>query len=228
MIEDIVINSYKEQIKQSILKAEAVKVAGFDLIIGELNKRSIKTDKVMTFFNKIRNSSTKEEIDNLTVDELNEIIDDINLQITKALISSVEVAELLVRKSRIIAKEKSPNGKINDNDNYVKVGTNLASEVNKHGIAHGLNICIKNYCIQKLYQATYREKIREKEKELGILVSDEKNKTSSPVIVNTKKSKTMIELFGKNINEDIDTFEVVKKNYIDKLNNEVNNIENYR
>ena len=38
----------------------------------------------------------------------------------------------------------------------------------------------------------------------------------------------MIELFGKNINEDIDTFEVVKKNYIDKLNNEVNNIENYR
>lgn len=217
MTEDIVISSYKEQIKQSILKANAVKIAGFDIIITELNRRNIDTTRIVAFFDRIANSTTKEEIDNMTVDELNKIIDDINMQITRALISPVEVAELLIRKSKSIALEKSPNGKIDENDNYVKVGVNLASEIHKHGIALGLNICIKNFCIQKLYQAEYREKVREKEQELGI-VSEDNSKTDhfiAPKNINTKKSKTMKEIFGKDLIDDLDDDEELIANFYD-------------
>jgi len=52
VIEDIVIKSYEEQIKQSILKSEAVKKAGFDIIIAELERRGVQTEEVVSFFNK--------------------------------------------------------------------------------------------------------------------------------------------------------------------------------
>ena len=41
-MEDIVISSYKEQLKESALKAEAVKSAGFDIVIDELEKEILK------------------------------------------------------------------------------------------------------------------------------------------------------------------------------------------
>lgn len=230
MIEDIVVKSYKEQIKQSILKSDAVKKAGFDIIIAELNRRNIKTEELVSFFDKIRDAKTKEELDSLTIDELNTIIEDINIQVTKALVSPPEIADVLIRKSRFIAQELSPNGKVNDSDNYIKVGTNLASEVNKHGIAVGLNICVKNYCIQKLYQASYREQLREREKKLGIESDVDTHPRKAPVKKkDTRKTKTMVDIFNKEVDDYNNiTFKDAKNNYLKNLSLKVSELEQYK
>lgn len=206
-MEDIVISSYKQQIKESSLKAEAVKAAGFDIVVEELEKRGIKTTDLRAFFDRISNANTKEELNSLTLDELLTITNDINAQITRALIAKVEIADVLVRKSKLVALAKSPNGKVKDNDNYVKVGTNLAAEINREGIAEGLNTCIKNYCIQKIYQADYREKMIEKQKELGIY--DEQQKEENKRKINQKITST------------IDQFSNVKSNPKEKLLHEI-------
>ena len=49
------------------------------------------------------NSNTKEELNRLTPRELSEITIDINNQITRALIVKAEIADALVRKSKIVA-----------------------------------------------------------------------------------------------------------------------------
>ncbi len=230
MIDDIVINSYKEQIKESIFKTQAVKVAGFDIVVEELQKRGVDISKILAFFNKIKDANTKEEINNLTIDELNNIIDDINIQVTKSLISPVEIAGILERRSKMIAMEKSPNGKITDNDNYVKVGSNLASEINKHGISYGLSICIKNYCIQKMYQADYKEKISEREKKLGIYKNNEKGEHINNIKkVEDKKNNLMIEIFSKEVaNNNIKSFDDIKNDYFTYLNNLVSKLNEYK
>lgn len=231
MVEDIVVNSYKEQIKQSILKSEAVKIAGFDIIVDEIKKRGVHTEQLVAFFEKIKESTTKEQLNQLTMDELNAIVRDINMQVTKALISPVEIADVLIQKSRIIAKEKSPNGKITDLDPYLKVGANLASEINKHGIANGLSVCVKNYCIQKLYQASYREELKEKEKELGIVDDDTFSSSSSMIEKkkDTRKVKTMKELFGREVEEiPTITFMEAKNDYLKQLSMKISKLEEYK
>lgn len=230
MTEDIVIKSYKEQIKQSVLKSEAVKKAGFDIIVAEIKRRGVQTEQIVSFFDKIKNSKTKEELDRLTIDELNLIVDDINIQITKALISPVEIADLLVQKSRLIAQNESPNGKILDSDPYIKVGANLASEVNKHGIADGLSVCVKNYCIQKLYQANYREQLRLKEKELGIETGDRQfSGNKSRKRVNVRKSQTMKDIFKRDIEDNqMSTFQDAKDGYLKSLRVKVSKLDEYK
>lgn len=230
MSNDLVINTYKEQIKESILKMQAIKIAGFDIIIEELAKRGIDCSEVLSFLEKIKNAGTKEELDKITIDEMNEIIENINTQITKALISSLEIAGVLERKSKMIAIKKSPNGKIVDNDKYIKVGTNLSSEINKHGISHGLSICIKNYCIQRIYQSDYRKKIEEQEQKLGI-TTDEGPKEIKNTIKSKdkKKTKLMEEIFDKEIQIDkINKFEVSKNEYFKYLNNLIENLNKYK
>lgn len=230
MMDDIVVKSYKEQIKQSVLKSEAVKKAGFDIIISELKRRGVQTEQIVSFFDKIKNSTKKEELDQLTIDELNLIIDDINIQVTKSLISPVEVADLLVQKSRLIAQNESPNGKILDSDPYIKVGVNLASEVNKHGIADGLSVCVKNYCIQKLYQANYREQLILKEKELGIEIEDQKFSVSkSRKKINLRKNQTMNDIFKREIEDDhMITFQDAKDRYLKALGIKVSRLDEYK
>ena len=66
MSNDLVINSYEEQIKESLLKAQAVKIAGFDLIIEELNKRSINCSDIVAFFKRLKDAHTREELDSIT------------------------------------------------------------------------------------------------------------------------------------------------------------------
>ncbi len=232
-MEDLVINSYKEQIKESLLKAKAIEVAGFSVMIEELNRRSINTDKVVNFFNKIKLASSKADLDLLTIDELNKITDDINMQVTRALISPIEMSDTLVRQSRIIARDMSPSGKVdNDNNKFIKIGVNLASEVTKHGIAKGLKTCIKNYCIQKLYQSNYKDKILEKEKELGMDVEESDLKNTEvkavPKINDSKKSKTMNDIFSKNIPEVSGSFGAIKNSYLEVLAKTVNNLESYK
>ncbi len=238
-MEDIVITSYKQQIKESTLKAEAVKAAGFDIVIEELKNRGVKTGHVEQFFDKIMNSHTIEELDNLTMDEFSEIIDDINAQVTRSLIAKVEIAEALVRKSKLVALSKSPNGKVAENDNYVKVGTNLAAVINKDGIANGLEICIRNYCTQKIYQANYRNKIIEKEKELGIYneeehmqtrmklnekMSDSSNNKISP------KERLLKEIFGRSIEEVDDdiSFDTAKEKYRLMINERMKHLQDLK
>ncbi len=230
MMDDIVVKSYKEQIKQSVLKSEAVKKAGFDIIISELKRRGVQTEQIVSFFDKIKNSTKKEELDQLTIDELNLIIDDINIQVTKSLISPVEVADILVQKSRLIAQNESPNGKILDSDPYIKVGVNLASEVNKHGIADGLSVCVKNYCIQKLYQANYREQLILKEKELGIEIEDQKfSVNKSRKKINLRKSQTMNDIFKREIEDDhMITFQDAKDRYLKALGIKVSRLNEYK
>lgn len=230
MMDDIVVKSYKEQIKQSVLRSETVKKAGFDIIISELKRRGVQTEQIVSFFDKIKNSTKKEELDQLTIDELNLIIDDINIQVTKSLISPVEVADLLVQKSRLIAQNESPNGKILDSDPYIKVGVNLASEVNKHGIADGLSVCVKNYCIQKLYQANYREQLILKEKELGIEIEDQKFSVSkSRKKINLRKNQTMNDIFKREIEDDhMITFQDAKDRYLKALGIKVSRLDEYK
>ncbi len=230
MSNDLVINTYKEQIKESILKMQAIKIAGFDIIVEELTKRGIDCSKVIAFLNKIKDASTKEDLYNITIDEMNEIIEDINIQITKALISSLEIAGTLERKSKMIAIKKSPNGKITDDDNYIKVGTNLSSEINKHGISHGLSICIKNYCIQRIYQSDYREKIEEQEQKLGIYSQEETKEIKGTIkSKDKKKDRLMKEIFNKDIQIDkINKFEISKNEYFKYLNKLIESLNEYK
>jgi hypothetical protein len=228
MVEDLVISSYKEQIKESLLKNKAVDLAGFSVIVSELERRGIDTSRVVAFFNKIKKSTTKEELDNLTVDELNSINADLNEQITKTLISPVDISDILIRKAKVVATEMSVDGRVMPNDKFLQVGNNLASDINQNGIAHGIDVCIKNYTIQKLYQAEYNKKIKEKEMELGIAVEEEKKEIVPKKRIDTRKSKLMKEIFNKDINDVEDDFENIKNNYINHINKVIENLDNYK
>lgn len=230
MSNDLVINSYEEQIKESLLKAQAVKIAGFDIIIEELKKRSIDCNEVTIFFDKIKNANTIEEINSLTIDDLNEIIENMNTQVTKSLTSAVEVAEHLLRRSREIALEKSPNGKINTSDNYIKVGTNLSNEVQQHGISYGLDICIRNYCIQKMYQASYREKIKERKIKLGIYDENLENITKKNITSKGPNiNKTLRSILKKDTVASSDkSFDKIKEDYFNVINNKVSHLGEYK
>lgn len=233
MVEDLVIGSYKEQIRESLLKAKAIEIAGFSVMIEELKKRGINTDRAVTFFGKIKGSSHRDDLDRLTIDELDEVINDINMQVTRALISPIEISDTLIRRSRIIAREMAIDSVVRDDDKFVKVGVNLASEVTKHGISKGLNTCIKNYCIQKLYQYTYKEKINERMAKLGIENETVEEKKEVKNIgtkkkTNIGKNKIMNEIFARDIEDDNkSSFEVVKNNYLEYLAKIVSNIKDY-
>ncbi|MBO5138982.1 MAG: hypothetical protein J6B89_05050 [Bacilli bacterium] len=172
-MEDVVVESYKKQIKESNIKAEAIKTGGFDIIISYLDDHDVDTSKLKSFFLKVQQSRTLDDLNQLTLDELISITDDINTQVTHGLISQAEIGDYLLRKSNIIAHEKSLNGVVEKSNKYLVIGSNLASVVMKYGIAEGIKLCIKNYCNQKIYQANYREKLVEKEKKLGIYKSEE-------------------------------------------------------
>lgn len=236
-MEDIVITSYKQQIKESSLKADAIKSGGFDLVIEEIEKRGVKTSNIKNFFNKIVNSYTMDDLNKLTLGDLEEVIEDINKQVTRLLIAKVEIADTVVRKSKLVALSKSPNGKVGEKDNYVLVGSNLAKEINNEGIASGLELCIRNYCSQKIYQANYREKMIEKEKELGIY--DEEERNNNREIINQKidnettrldpKHKLLFSIFNKDIEEDESiSFEKAKDNYRDAFNKRLQNLQQYK
>lgn len=172
-MEDVVVESYKKQIKESNLKAAIIKTGGFDVIVNYLDEHSIDTSRLKSFFLKIQQSRTLDDLNELTIDELIFITDDINTQITQELISQAEIGDYLLRKSNVIAHEKSLNGVVEKDNMYLVIGSNLASVIMKSGIAEGIRVCIKNYCNQKIYQANYREKLEEKEKELGIFQSED-------------------------------------------------------
>lgn len=236
-MEDIVITSYKEQIKESSLKADAIKSAGFDIIIEELEKRQVKTSKIKDFFNSIEKSYTMDDLNKLTLGDLEEVVSDINDQVTRLLIAKVEIADAVVRKSKVVALSKSPDGKIKEKDNYILVGSNLAKEINNEGIASGLEICIRNYCSQKIYQANYREKMIEKEKELGIY--DEEERSINRGLINEKitesnksldpKQKLLFSIFNREIDDYRDiTFEKAKENYHNEFNNRMKNLKEYK
>lgn len=236
-MEDIVITSYKQQIKESSLKADAIKSGGFDIVIEELEKRQVKTTNIKNFFSKIVNSYTMSDLDKLTMDEFAELIDDINKQVTRLLIAKVEIADAVIRKSKLVALSKSPDGKVHEKDNYILVGTNLAREINEEGIASGLEICIRNYCSQKIYQANYREKMIQKEKELGVY--DEEERNNSKAIINEKmdakttnldpKHRLLFTIFNRDIEEnDKISFEEAKENYLNAFNNRINNLQEYK
>lgn len=236
-MEDIVITSYKEQIKESSFKADAIKSGGFDIVIEELEKRQLKTSKIKDFFNKIVNCYTMDDLNKLTLGDLEEVVEDINDQVTRLLISKAEIADALVRKSKLVALSKSPDGKVKEKDNYVLVGTNLAKEITNEGIASGIELCIRNYCSQKIYQANYRAKMIEKEKELGIY--DEEERTNNKALINEKiaensknsdpKQKLLFTIFNRDIDdyEDI-SFDKAKENYRLAFNNRLQNIKDYK
>ena len=229
MTEDLVINSYKEKIKESLVKTKALDAAGFKIIIDELERRGINITIVKNLFEKIKNSKTIEELNSITLEELSNAIEDINNQVTRALIGPIDISDILIRKSKIVASEMSVDGKVFDNDKFVKVGSNLASEINKYGISHGIDLCIKNYTIQKLYQAEYNDKIKEKQKELGIVEEDKKENKSIPTKkMDSRKSKIMKELFNKEILDVTDEFDLLKEKYINSINDTINNLESYK
>lgn len=233
-MEDIVITSYKQQIRESELKADAVKSAGFDIVIEELKNRGIKTEPLEKFFAKIVDAITIDDLNRLTMDEFAALIDDINKQVTRALIAKVEIADSLVRKSKLVALSKSVDGKVADDDNYVKVGSNLALEINKEGIAAGLDVCIRNYCNQKIYQANYREKMIQKQKENGTYVEnddidlinqtldgiDEKEEIDFTKFGQADSKKKLLEdIFKREVVVDSDiSFEEAKENYRNMVN----------
>ena len=236
-MEDIVITSYKQQIKESSLKADAIKSGGFDIVIEELEKRQVKTSKIKDFFSKIVNSYTMDDLNKLTLDDLEEVISDINQQVTQLLIAKVEIADAVIRKSKLVALAKSPDGKVSEKDNYVLVGNNLAKEINNDGVASGLELCIRNYCSQKIYQANYREKMVEKEKELGIY--DEEERNSNKALINEKmnekannldpKHRLLFDIFNRDIEEDENiSFEKAKDNYHNAFNIKMKNLGEYK
>lgn len=236
-MEDIVITSYKQQIKESSLKADAIKSGGFDIVIEELEKRQVKTSRIKDFFNQIVNSYTMDDLNKLTLNDLNEVVEDINQQITKLLIAKVEIADVVVRKSKLVALAKSPDGKVKEKDNYVLVGNNLAKEINNEGVASGLELCIRNYCSQKIYQANYREKMIEKEKELGIYDEEERNANKN--LINEKidnntnnldpKHRLLFSIFNRDIEEEDNiSFEKAKDNYHVAFNIKMQNLQEYK
>ena len=146
------------------------------------------------------------------------------------MVSSVEVAGHLLRRSRVIALEKSPNGKIGKDDKYIKVATNLANEIQQHGISHGIDICIRNFCVQKMYQITYKEKIKERKIKLGIYeeeksIASKKNSFSSSLKVN----KVLKEIFKTNhVSSSDKSFDEIKVDYFNSINNKVSNLSQYK
>jgi len=244
-MEDIVITSYKQQIRESEFKADAVKSAGFDIVVEELKSRGVKTERLEKFFEQIVDAITVDDLNKLTMDEFSEIVEDINKQVTRALIAKAEIADSLVRKSKLVALSKSIDGKVEDNDNYVKVGSNLALEINKEGIAAGIDVCIRNYCNQKIYQANYREKMIQKQKENGTYVEDdEKNLINQQLddfeeqdeeIDFTKFSdqdskRVLLEKIFKrevNVESEID-FETAKENYRNMVNERMTKLGNLK
>ncbi len=230
MSNDLVINSYEEQIKESLLKAQAVKIAGFDLIIEELNKRSINCSDIVDFFKRLKDAHTREELDFITIDELSQLVDDINRQVTQSLVSSVEVAGHLLRRSRVIALEKSPNGKVGKDDKYIKVATNLANEIQQHGISHGIDICIRNFCVQKMYQITYKEKIKERKIKLGIYEEEKKvDSKKNSFSFSLKINKVLKEIFKTNhVSSSDKSFDEIKVDYFNSINNKVSNLSQYK
>ena len=224
MGDELVINSYKEQIKESALKADAVEKAGFDILIDFLNKHNVNTQDAVNYFNKIKVATTKEELDKLTIGELDTITENINKKVTEGLISPVEAADMLVRNGPVIAKQMSPTGKVSDNDNYVTIGNNLGEEVNKHGIAFGVNQAIRNYCTQKIYQILYEEKISEKEKETVPVTIP----CTTPNVSSTKKDDFLKNILGVNpINNDTD-FQSAKQGFMLHLTNTIKDLESYK
>ena len=236
-MEDIVITSYKEQIKESSFKADAIKSGGFDIVIEELEKRQVKTSRIKEFFNKIINCYTMDDLNKLTLGDLEEVIEDINSQVTRLLIAKAEIADAVVRKSKLVALSKSPDGKVKEKDHYVLVGTNLAKEITNEGIASGIEVCIRNYCSQKIYQANYREKMIEKEKELGIYDEEErntnKNLINEKIDDNSKKMDPKQKLLFSIFNRDIDDYENInfdkaKEEYLIAFNQRIKNIKDYK
>lgn len=231
-MEDIVVTSYKQQIRESEFKADAVKSAGFDIVVEELKNRGIKTERLETFFNQIVDAVTIDDLNKLTMDEFSEIVEDINTQVTRALVAKAEIADSIVRKSKLVALSKSIDGKVKSDDIYVKVGSNLAMELNKQGIASGLEVCIRNYCNQKIYQANYRAKMIEKQKANGTYVEDNEkdliNQTFDDVeeeIDFTKfgnsdpKKKLLEDIFKREVDIEASvTFEEAKENYRNMVN----------
>lgn len=236
-MEDIVITSYKQQIKESSLKADAIKSGGFDIVIEELEKRQVKTSRIKEFFNQIVESYTMDDLNKLTLNDLKEVVEDINQQVTKLLIAKVEIADVVVRKSKLVALAKSPDGKVGEKDNYVLVGNNLAKEINSEGVASGLELCIRNYCSQKIYQANYREKMIEKEKELGIY--DEEERNTNKALINEKidnnssnldpKHKLLFSIFNRDIEETENiSFEKAKEAYQESFNDRMKNLNSFK
>ncbi len=233
MGEDLVIKSYREQINESILKADAVEKAGFNVIIDSLNRKNINTKDVVNYFNRIKSASSMEELDKLTIGELNKITEALNKEITEALISPVEISEKLIREGARIAKEESPTGKVENNDKYMMIGNNLGAQVNEHGIAFGVNQAIRNYCTQKIYQIEYGKKIKEKEEELGLEAKEKKETTSTSGIshdanFNSKKEKFLSGILNTTPISSEDSFEVIKENYIKHLSDTISNLESYK
>lgn len=238
-MEDVVVESYKRQIKESILKSEIIKTGGFDIIVDYLEQHGVDTSRLKTFFLKIKKSRTLDDLNQLTMDELLDIVDDINRQVTHELISQAEVGDYLLRKSNVIAHEKSINGVVDKNNRFLVIGNNLSEVVMRHGVAEGIKLCIKNYCNQKIYQANYRERLKEKEIELGIY-QDEANilekkreikkrfndEVSSKILDSTdsKKSLLMTELFGHDVSSN-SSFSDSSRIYFVKFNEKLNNRE---
>ncbi len=243
-MEDIVVESYKKQIKESNVKANAIKIGGFDIIVNYLEEHDVDTTRLKSFFLKIQQSKTLDDLNKLTMDELISITDDINTQVTHELISQAEIGDYLLRKSNIIAHDKSFNGVVEKNNRYLVIGSNLASIIMKAGIAEGIKICIKNYCNQKIYQANYREKLIEKEKELGIFQNEEnilkrqqeikkrfdaQVRDKIDVGINNKKGKLLKDIFGHDVvvNVDKDFFDLRDEYYI-KFNNTLLHLNDFK
>lgn len=242
-MEDIVVESYKRQIKECNVKANAIKVGGLDILVKYLDDHSVDTTRLKSFFKQIQNSETLDDLNQLTMDELLSITDDINSQVTRQLVSQAEIGDFILRRSNIIAHEKSLSGNVEKDNRYLVVGTNLAEVIMKSGIAEGIKLCIKQYCNQKLYKANYRMKLVEKEKKLGIYQDDNdilkkkqdikrrfdmevKSKLSenNDNYINDEKNKVLEGIFGHKVQFYVGEFEDAKKDYYIKLNERLEEI----
>jgi len=230
MGDELVINSYEDEIKMTKIKEDALERAGFDVITEILDRRGINTKAAKDYFNRIKNADSKEELDKMTVGELNDITDNLNKEITEQLISPVEISEVLVRKGRELAREMNPTGRVYDDDKYIIIGNNLGKEVSDHGIAYGVNQAIRNYCTQKIYEITYNEKVAEKERELGIEKKEEKKALLSSSVSsssNSSKNKFLKEILGEDSIESSDDFETVKEAYMKHLTDTISKLKDY-
>lgn len=241
-MEDVVVESYKRQIKECNVNADTLKVGGFDIIVKYLDDHGVDTSRLKSFFKQIELSKTLDDINMLTMDELLSIIDDINHQVTRELISQVELGDYILRRTNFVAHEKSLTGEVKRDNRYLVIGTNLSSVVMKSGIAEAIKICIKQYCNQKIYQANYREKLVEREKQLGIFKDEDeefkrkeeiKKKFEEEVRRKLGESTTEVlnqsddilyEIFGHSISFDVRDFNLVKDEYYDYFNNRLSNI----
>lgn len=244
-MEDVVVESYKRQIKECNVNADTLKVGGFDIIVKYLDEHGVDTNRLKSFFKEIQTSKTLDDINKLTMDELLSIIGDINHQVTRELISQAEIGDYILRRTNAVAHEKSLSGDVKRDNRYLVVGTNLSSIIMKSGIAEGIKICIKQYCNQKIYQANYRAKLEEREKELGIYQDeeeklrrkeeirrkfDEEVKSKLGEVSTTSESKVdtqggvLEEIFGHAVSSVGRSFDIVKQNYYNKFNERLLNV----